>query len=113
MWDPDSFALLTAELSRCLPGLEELRLVPVGGPANSVAVQLAERGVDGPVDLADASYDTVRLLALLTAPHQPDPPPFIAIEEIDHGLHPYALDVLLDRMRARNRFAGAIGGIPA
>lgn len=100
MRDADSFALLTAELSRCLPGLQELRLVPVGGAASSVAVQLVERGVEMPVDLADASYGTVRLLALLTALHQPDPPPFIAIEEIDHGLHPYALDVLLDRMRA-------------
>lgn len=59
-----------------------------------------KRGVDEPVGLADASFGTVRLLALLTALHQPDPPPFIAIEEIDHGLHPYALDVLLDRMRA-------------
>lgn len=98
--DPDSFALLTAELARCLPGLEELRLVPVGGAANSVAVQLIEQGVEQPIDLADASYGTVRLLALLTALHQPDPPPFIAIEEIDHGLHPYALDVLLDRIRA-------------
>lgn len=98
MRDPDSFALLTAELARCLPGLEKLQLVR--GAGNSVAVQLMERGAGQPVDLADASYGTVRLLALLTALHQPDPPPFIAIEEIDHGLHPYALDVLLDRMRA-------------
>ncbi|MDN5857682.1 MAG: AAA family ATPase [Pseudonocardia sp.] len=98
--DPDSFALLIAELRRCLPGLEEVQLVPVGGAAKSVAVQLIERGVVTPIDLADASYGTVRTLALLTALHQPDPPPFVAIEEIDHGLHPYALDVLLDRMRA-------------
>lgn len=100
MRDPDSFALLIAELSRCLPGLEELHLVPIGGAANSVAVQLVEQGITQPVDLADASYGTVRLLALLTALHQPKPPPFIAIEEIDHGLHPYALDVLLERIRA-------------
>lgn len=98
--DPDSFRLLTVELARCLPGLEDVRLMPVGGAASNVAVQLIERGVTQPIDLADASYGTVRLLALLTALHQPDPPPFMAIEEIDHGLHPYALDVLIDRIRA-------------
>lgn len=98
--DPDSFALLTSELARCLPGLEEIRVTPVGGVSGWVAVQLIERGVEQPIELADASYGTVRLLALLTALHQPDPPPFTAIEEIDHGLHPYALDVLLDRIRA-------------
>jgi len=51
----------------------------------------------------------VRLLALLTALHQPDPPPFIAIEDIDHGLHPCALDVSLDRRPA----ATAHSHIPA
>lgn len=52
-----------------------------------------------PIELADASFGTVRLLAILTALHEPDPPPFTAIEEIDHGLHPYAIDILVDRMR--------------
>lgn len=103
MRDAESFALLTSELARCLPGLDEIRLVPVGGSASSVAVHLVESGIERPIDLADASFGTVRLLALLTALHQPDLPPFIAIEEIDHGLHPYALDVLLDRIRAASK----------
>ncbi|MGH3913945.1 MAG: AAA family ATPase [Pseudonocardiaceae bacterium] len=103
MRDPDSWELLTQELARCLPGLQSLQLVPVGGAAKAVSVQLRERGVAVPIDLADASYGTVRLLALLAALHEPDPPPFMAIEEIDHGLHPYAMDVLLDRLRAASR----------
>ncbi|MBV9142506.1 MAG: AAA family ATPase [Pseudonocardiales bacterium] len=100
MRDPDSWKLLSQELARCLPGLQSVQLVPVGGAARAVSVQLSERGVAAPVDLADASYGTVRLLALLAALREPDPPPFMAIEEIDHGLHPYAMDVLLDRLRA-------------
>ncbi len=103
MRDPDSWELLTQELARCLPGLQSVQLVPVGGAAKAVSVQLRERGVAAPIDLADASYGTVRLLALLAALHEPDPPPFMAIEEIDHGLHPYAMDVLLDRLRAASR----------
>ncbi len=101
--DEDSWELLKAELARCLPGLRDVQLVPVGGAARSVSVQIHEHGVAKPIELADASYGTVRLLALLTALHEPDPPPFTAIEEIDHGLHPYAMDVLLERLRAASR----------
>jgi predicted ATPase len=101
--DPDAFNLLKRDLGRCLPGLRDLLLVPVGGSARSVSVHLIENGLDQPVDLADASFGTVHLLALLTALHEPDPPLFTAIEEVDHGLHPYALDILVDRMRTASR----------
>lgn len=98
--DPDAWSLLKQDLTRCLPGLVDVELVPVGGAARSVVVQLVEAGLTRPVELADASFGTVRLLALLTALHEPDPPSFTAIEEVDHGLHPYAMDILIDRMRA-------------
>lgn len=98
--DSDAWGSLCRDLSRCLPGLEDVRIVPVGGTARSVSIQLEERGLTQPIELADASFGTVRLLALLAALHEPHPAPFIAMEEIDHGLHPYALDLLVDRMRA-------------
>jgi predicted ATPase len=99
----DAFNLLQDDLARCLPGLKSIQLVPVGGAARSVAVQLVESGVRMPIDLLDASFGTVRLLSLLVALHEPDPPLFTAVEEVDHGLHPYALDLLVDRMRAASR----------
>ena len=95
-----SFADLERDLARCLPGFQQLVFAPVGGSTRSVVIQLKEQGLAEPVDLADASFGTVRLLALLVALYEPDPPPFTAIEEIDHGLHPYALDVLVDALRA-------------
>lgn len=98
--DPDSFALLKDDVARCLPGLKDIRFVPVGGGTRNVVVQLVEQGVSTPIDLVDASFGTVRLLALLTALHDPEPALFTAIEEVDHGLHPYALEVLVERMRA-------------
>lgn len=97
---PDTFSILVDEMRDCLPGLEGIEFEPVGGASRGVAVMLRERGVRAPIDLADASFGTVRLLALLAALHEPDPPPFTAIEEADHGLHPYALDLLVERMRA-------------
>lgn len=98
--DRQAFADVERDLARCLPGMQGILVKKVGGSARSVVVQIREKGVAGPVDLADASFGTVRLLSLLTALHEPDPPPFIALEEVDHGLHPYALDVLVDALRA-------------
>lgn len=100
---PDTFSILVDEVRDCLPGLEGIEFEPVGGASRSVAVMLRERGVRAPIYLADASFGTVRLLALLAALHEPDPPPFTAIEEADHGLHPYALDLLVERMRAASQ----------
>lgn len=95
----DSFDALTRDLRRCLPGLEKLSFDHIGGSGDALVVQLIETGLREPIDLADASFGTVRILALLLALHEPDPPALTIIEEVDHGLHPYALDVLVDRMR--------------
>lgn len=100
---PDAFASLKHDLQRCLPGLSDIRFLPVGGSARQVVVQLVEAGVTKPIELMDASFGTVRLLALLAALHDPSPAPFTAIEEVDHGLHPYALEVLVERMRAASK----------
>lgn len=101
--DPDSFQILVDETKYCLPGLDAIEFQSIGGPGQAVMVVLRERGVRSPIELADASFGTVRLLALLTALHEPDQPPLTAIEEADHGLHPYALDLLVERMRAASR----------
>lgn len=98
--EPDSFAILVDEVRACLPGLDAIDFELLGGSSRAVIVVLRERGVRMPIELADASFGTVRLLALLTALHEPDQPPFTAIEEADHGLHPYALDLLVERLRA-------------
>lgn len=97
--DPEAFGRLRGDLARCLPGLLSVEVAQIGGFTSSVVVQLHEAGVTMPIDLSDASYGTVRMLALLVALHDPDPPALTVIEEIDHGLHPYALDLLVDRMR--------------
>jgi predicted ATPase len=97
---PDRFEDLQHDVRQILPGLERIHFQALAGSAQGVVVQLVETGLNRRVDLADASFGTVRGLAILAALHDPDPPPMTAIEEIDHGLHPYALDILIDRMRA-------------
>ena len=101
--EPQAFADVERDLALCLPGLERIVFGTTGGSTRSVVVQLKEAGLTEPIDLADASFGTVRLLALLVALYEPDPPPLTAIEEIDHGLHPYALDVIVDALRSASR----------
>lgn len=100
---PLEFQRLVRDVRTCLPGVESVTFATLGGAGRSVVAQVKERGLVRPVDLADASFGTVRLLALLAALHEPDPPPFTAIEEVDHGLHPYALDVVVDALREASK----------
>src|SRR5262249_54342208 len=49
--------------------------------------------------LGEASYGSIRALSLLALLHDPNPPRLTCIEEIDHGLHPHALDRLVELLR--------------
>jgi predicted ATPase len=82
-----------------LPQLAKIEFATVGGRADQVTVNLVERGLRHPTPLADASYGTVRLLGLLALLYDPSPPALTCIEEIDHGLHPQALRLIVERLR--------------
>jgi predicted ATPase len=76
-----------------------LAFVEIGGPRPATVVVIHEDGLDTPTQLADASFGSIRALALLALLYDPDPPLLTCIEEIDHGLHPYVFDRLMDRVR--------------
>lgn len=97
--DRDAWESLVADARTVLPQLEDLVFVTVGGKADQVALQLHERGLRRPTPLGDASYGTVRLLGLLALLYDPSPPALTCIEEIDHGLHPQALQLIVERLR--------------
>ncbi|MFD0745133.1 AAA family ATPase [Phytohabitans flavus] len=96
---PDRFQALGDDARAFIPGLEVLEFVPVGGAAEGMVLNLAERGLSGSTTLGEASYGSVRALALLALLYDPSPPRLTCIEEIDHGLHPHILDRLVDLLR--------------
>ena len=96
---PDSFEALSRDLRECLPGMRGVEFLSIGGAARSLVAAIRESGIEQPIELAQASFGTVRVLSLLAALHDPAPPALTVIEEVDHGLHPYALDVVVRRMR--------------
>ena len=97
--DEDAWERLQADAVEVLPQLEALDFDYLSGGAHSVGVVLRERGLRAPTSLLDASYGTIRLLGLLAMLYDPDPPALTCIEEIDHGLHPQALEILVERVR--------------
>ena len=97
--NPDVFEALVDDLRYIAPGFSELRLVPLGGSSPGVSIEIEEKGLRGTTPLASASFGTIRALALLAMLHDPDPPKLTCVEEVDHGLHPYALDRIVERLR--------------
>ncbi len=90
---------LVDDASEVLPQLEGMDFEYPSGAAREVVVVLHERGLRRSTQLADASYGTIRLLGLLALLYDQDPPALTCVEEIDHGLHPQALELLVERLR--------------
>jgi predicted ATPase len=95
----DAFDALQRDAGAIIPGLAEIAFAPVGGSSEAVAVELLEERLNGRTTLAEASFGSIRLLALLALLHDPEPPALTCVEEFDHGLHPYAFDLLVERLR--------------
>jgi predicted ATPase len=97
--DESLFSDLPEDARAMIPGLISIDFEDVGGSSEATAIKLVEEGLSDKTDLADASLGTIRILALLTLLYDPDPPLLTCVEEIDHGLHPYVFDRLVERLR--------------
>ncbi|MFY0575831.1 AAA family ATPase [Cystobacter fuscus] len=95
----ETFEQLQDDARAMVPGLQHIHLRPIGGATEAVAIELEEAGLKGRTSLAEASFGTIRALALLAMLYDPNPPQLTCVEEIDHGFHPYVLDRLVDRLR--------------
>lgn len=96
--DADAFEAVADDLRYVLPAFEEFRFVE-GVGSDEVELQIKERHLSRPTPLMSASFGTVRAIALFAMLADPAPPPLTCIEEIDTGLHPHALDRVVDRLR--------------
>ncbi|MEU1759812.1 AAA family ATPase [Micromonospora sp. NPDC005223] len=103
----DRFAELHRDVRAFLPGVESLEFTPIGGAGSGVVLNLVETGLRGSTRLREASFGSIRALALLALLYDPAPPQLTCIEEIDHGLHPHVLDRIVELLRqasARTQF---------
>lgn len=96
---PDVFEAICDDVRFVLPGFHSFRFTPIGGSSSTVRLDVKEEKLSGTTPLARVSFGTIRAIALFTMLHDPNPPKLTCLEEIDHGLHPHALDRLVDRIR--------------
>ncbi|MFE9562868.1 AAA family ATPase [Streptomyces sp. NPDC006487] len=96
---------LLRDVRAVVPQIHDIHLVDAPGRADYISVELEETSLRGRTRLEDASFGTVRLLSLLAIFHDPNPPLLTCIEEIDHGIHPHALELLAGRLREASRRA--------
>ncbi|WP_328536212.1 AAA family ATPase [Streptomyces sp. NBC_00344] len=94
---------LLDDVRTVVPQIHDIHLVDVPGMAGYLSVELEEESLRGRTRLQDASFGTVRLICLLAIFHDPNPPLLTCIEEIDHGIHPHALELLAGRLREASR----------
>lgn len=97
--DADVWEEFVSDARAVVPGLLDLDFLTIGGASESVVVRFTESGLAGHTNLREASFGTIRALALLAVLYDPAPPRITCIEEIDHGLHPYALDRIVELLR--------------
>lgn len=96
---PNSFDTICDDIRYVLPSFLEFKFVHIGGADDGIRLDLVERHLNGSTPLARASFGTIRAIALFAMLNDPHPPKLTCLEEIDHGLHPHALDRLIDRLR--------------
>lgn len=103
MWLRDehsgAFQAVCDDVAFVLPGFIGFEFTPVGGSSSAIRLDIVERYMRGPTPLARASFGTVRAIALFAMLHDPNPPKLTCLEEVDHGLHPHALDRVVERLR--------------
>ncbi|HET9899327.1 MAG TPA: AAA family ATPase [Streptosporangiaceae bacterium] len=97
--EPRAWSNLVDDALAVLPQLRGIEFAYPSGAAREVVIVLHEAGLRVPTQLADASYGTIRLLGLLALLYDPSPAALTCVEEVDHGLHPQALELLVERLR--------------
>ena len=91
-----AFSTVEEDMRHVLPSFEGFEFE---GQGDDVELFVKERYLRARVPLSAASFGTVRAIALFAMLNDPEPPSLTCIEEIDTGLHPHALDRVVDRLR--------------
>jgi predicted ATPase len=100
---PERFDLIKEDVAFVLPTFRDFEFHRIGGADEAIRVDILEAPLAGATPLARASFGTIRSIALFAMLHDPNPPKLTCLEEVDHGLHPHALDRLVERLREASK----------
>jgi len=94
---PDVLDVIFAKLRRRVPGIE--RALAEVMPDGRVLLQIKDASFREPVLARFASDGTLKMLAYLVLLNDPNPPPFVGIEEPENFLYPRLLPELAEECR--------------
>ncbi len=94
----DGFDRILKKIAARVPGID--RISTVRSPDGRLLLQFNDRGFVDPFYAQQMSDGTLKLFAYLLLMEDPDPPPFICIEEPENGLYHKLLEVLVAEFRA-------------
>lgn len=100
---PERFELIKEDIAFVLPTFRDFQFKKLGGADEAIRVEIVESPLSGSTPLARSSFGTIRSIALFAMLHDPNPPKLTCLEEVDHGLHPHALDRLVERLRQASK----------
>lgn len=95
---PDRLESIFRVLRRRVPRIEKVMADPM--PDGRLLLTIKDAPFENPVLSRFASDGTLKMLAYLVLLYDPDPPPFIGIEEPENFLHPRLLYGLAEECRA-------------
>lgn len=96
---PARFKDILGRIAKKIPGID--RISTTVSVDRRVLLQFNDSGFTDPFYAQQMSDGTLKLFAYLLLLEDPDPPPFICIEEPENGLYHKLLDALVHELRAR------------
>jgi predicted ATPase len=94
--DPERFQALNSELENWLPEFDRILFNTPGGGTREIELRVKRRKQG--IRASDVSDGTLFALAMLTVAYSTQPPPFVAIEEPERGIHPRLLRRVQDAL---------------
>lgn len=95
--DIDAFEGILEALQYVLPYMQDLKPVLTDILGHQIHLEMTEQDFNVPGWLL--STGTLRILCLLALFRHPDPPPLIVIEEIENGLDPRSVQLIVEEIR--------------
>lgn len=86
-------------LKAAYPAFKEIHCDTTFGTPAQVLVRVREKGMQRSMELWELSDGMLRFLCLAAALLNPLPPPFVAVDEPESGLHPRLLPVVADMIK--------------
>ena len=103
--NPDNFSNIEDTIKLAAPFFEGFNLQPSRLNEEKIKLEWKEKGTDDYFNASSLSDGTLRFMCLATLLLQPELPSTIILDEPELGLHPYAITVLADLLRAASHNA--------